>query len=250
MSEDSGGHAAEEMRRLAARARELELVEPEVEELETHWRKITAAERLADLRRFIGGGKLLEIGCSTGELLAAVPASFRVTGVEADEAASSVARSRDLDCLSGTLFDAEFRDQEFDVVVMYHVIEHLPSPRQTLRELNRILRPGGWLVVETPNIANPWVSVLGARWRQFIPDHLYFFSPETIRKLCGDSGFEIRKLRRVGKSMSVRLFVSRLGRYSKPLARALSVVSHQLHLNDRTLRLNLGDVMRLYAQKQ
>lgn len=238
------------MRRLAARARDLELVEPEVEERESLWREMTAAERLSDLRRFTSGGRLLEIGCSTGEMLAAARTSFQASGVEADEAAGSVARARGLDCFSGTLFEARFADQTFDVAAMYHVIEHLPSPRETLRELHRILRPGGWMVIETPNIATPWVRLLGPRWRQFIPDHIYFFSPATITRLCLETGFEVQELRSVGKAMSVRLFLSRLGRYHKPLARGLSTLSTHLRLGNRTVRLNLRDVIRLYARRQ
>lgn len=241
--------AADEMRRLAARARELALVEPQVEESEGRWREMTAAERLADLRRFATGGRLLEIGCSTGEMLAAAHSSFVVTGVEADAASSSTARACGLECVSGTLFDAGFPDEHFDVAALYHVIEHLPSPRHALDELHRILRPGGWLVIETPNIDTLWFRLLGARWRQFIPDHRFFFAPETLRRLLTRTGFETHELRTVGKAMSVRLFVSRLGRYHRPLARAAASLTQQFNINDCTLRLNLGDVMRVYAKR-
>jgi SAM-dependent methyltransferase len=235
---------------LAERARELNLVDPQVEEGEGRWREMTAGERLADLRRFITGGRLLEVGCSGGELLAAAGAFFLATGVEADAASSCLARARGLDCRSGTLFDARFPEESFDAAALYHVIEHLPSPRLGLGELRRVLRPGGWLVVETPNIATPWFRLLGPRWRQLIPDHRFFFTPETITRLCAKSGFEVCELRSVGKAMSVRLFLSRLGRYHRSLARALGVCCDRLNLSERTLRLNLGDVMRVYARRR
>jgi SAM-dependent methyltransferase len=241
--------AAGEMQRLAARARELALVEPEVEEREGRWRELTAAERLTDLRRFVRSGHLLEVGCATGEMLAAARSSFTVTGVEVDSASSAAARARGLGCFSGTLLDARFPAEHFDAAALYHVIEHFPSPRLTLGELRRIVRPGGWLVIETPNIATPWFRLLGARWRQFIPDHRYFFTPETITRLCAENGFEVRELRAVGKAMSLRLFISRLGRYSRTLAQAAGALSQRLNLDDRTLRLNLGDVMRVYARR-
>jgi hypothetical protein len=91
--------------------------------------------------------------------------------------------------------------------------------------------------------------LLNERWRQFIPDHLFFFTPKTISRLCAENGFTVGELNKVGKSMSVRLFISRLGRYHKPTARILTGVSNRLHLTDYTVRLNLGDVMRLYAQR-
>jgi len=104
-------------------------------------------------------------------------------------------------------------------------------------------------VIETPNIATPWFRLLGARWRQFIPDHRFFFTPETLRQMLTRTGFETCELRANGKVMSVRLFVSLLGRYHQRLARAAASLAHQFNLNDRTLRLNLGDVMRVYARR-
>ncbi|MGH9935223.1 MAG: class I SAM-dependent methyltransferase [Blastocatellia bacterium] len=237
------------MVRLAERARELALIDPDVEASERPWRELTARERLDDLKRFVTQGRFLEIGCSTGEMLAAASSSFIAMGVEADERTSRVARARGLDVFSGTLHDARFPDGHFDAAAMYHVIEHVPSPREELRELRRIIKPGGWLVIETPNVATAWYWLLGARWRQFIPDHLFFFTPRTGARLCESGGFEIRELRGAGKAMSLRLFINRLGRYHRPSANLLEALSDRLNLSDLTIRLNLGDVMRLYARK-
>jgi SAM-dependent methyltransferase len=247
--EESAAVAAE-MLRLAERAQELALVEREVEMGERPWRKLTARERLDDLRRFArGGGRLLEIGSATGEMLEAASEIFTATGLEPDLAHCRVAQARGLDSRHTTLADARFPETHFDVAASYHVIEHVPSPRSELRELHRILKPGGWLAMETPNIANVWYRLLGARWRQFIPDHIYFFTPQTLRRLCEQSGFEVVELRSVGKAMSIRLFLNRLGRLHKPTARGLEALSDTLGLGDRTLRLKLGDVMRVYAKR-
>jgi SAM-dependent methyltransferase len=246
----NGSQIAAEMIRLSERARELSLVEPQVEQSEQPWRKLMARERLDDLRRFVAKGRLLEVGCSTGEMLAVAQASFAAFGVEADEASSHIAATRGLNCCHGTLAEARFPDGHFDVAAMYHVIEHFPSPRVELGELRRVIAPGGWLVIETPNIETLWFRLLGARWRQLIPDHVFFFTPATLTRLCEENGFEIRELRSVGKAMSARLFISRIGRYHSPTARMLATVSRRLNLDDRTLRLNFGDVMRLYARRK
>src|SRR2546428_3477003 len=74
---------ASEMVRLAERARELALISPEVEASERPWRELAARERLDDLKRFVTKGRFLEIGCSTGEMLAAASSSFTAMGVEA-----------------------------------------------------------------------------------------------------------------------------------------------------------------------
>jgi SAM-dependent methyltransferase len=246
----SSRETAAEMLRLAGRASDLALVEPQVEMGERPWRELMAAERINDLKRLVTGGRLLEIGSSTGEMLAAAAPAFTATGVEADSRLSLIARQRGLDCFNGTLADARFPDRHFDVVALYHVIEHFRSPRAEVREMHRILKPGGMLVMETPNIATIWYHLLGARWRQFIPDHIFFFTPNTITRLCEENGFQVSELRNVGKAMSVRLFISRLGRYHRPTARLLTTISRRLSLDHRTLRLNLGDVMRLYARRR
>jgi 2-polyprenyl-3-methyl-5-hydroxy-6-metoxy-1,4-benzoquinol methylase len=238
-----------EMARLAERAGELELVDPDVEASERPWRELTARERLGDLKRFGAEGRLLEIGCSTGELLDAARSSFTVAGVEADERTSRAARMRGLEVFNGALCDAGFPEGHFDVAAMYHVIEHVPSPRREVRELRRIIKPGGWLILETPNISTVWYRLLGARWRQFIPDHIFFFTPQTLTRLCENGGFEVRELRSVGKAMSLRLFINRLGRYQRRPAKLLEAVSDHLNLSDLTIRLKLGDVMRLYARR-
>ncbi|HEU0176447.1 MAG TPA: class I SAM-dependent methyltransferase [Blastocatellia bacterium] len=240
---------ASEMVRLAERARALNLIDPEVEASERPWRELTARERLGDLKRFVTAGRFIEIGCSTSELLDAASSSFKVVGVEADERTSRAAATRGLDVFNGTLCDARFPDGHFDAAAMYHVIEHVPSPRLELRELRRIIKPGGWLILETPNIATVWYRLLRARWRQFIPDHIYFFTPRTITRLCESGGFEVRELRSVGKAMSLRLFINRLGRYHSSSANLLESVSDRLSLSDLTIRIKLGDVMRLYARR-
>lgn len=249
-SRTSSEQVTTDMARLAERARELALVEPEVEQSEQPWRELMARERLDDLKRFVTGGRLLEIGCSTGEMLLSASDSFEVFGVEADAISSRTAASRGLECFNGALTDAQFPGEHFSAAALYHVIEHFHSPRTELRELHRVIKPGGWLAIETPNIANIWFRLLGARWRQIIPDHLYFFTPQTMTRLCASAGFEVRELRNVGKAMSARLLISRIGRYNQPLARTLSYISRALGFDDRTLRLNFGDVMRLYAQRK
>ena len=186
--------ATSQMERLSERALELDLVDPSVEERERPWRELAARERVDDLLRFVSSGRLLEVGCSTGEFLIASRKHFTSTGIEADGGSSSVARSRGLDCLTGSLLEAHLEGGAFDVVALYHTIEHLPSPKSALGEAHRLLRQGGWLVIETPDIGSLWFGLLGARWRQFIPDHRYFFTHETIRKLCSDAGFEVRNM--------------------------------------------------------
>ncbi len=249
---ESAPVAAAEMKRLSKRAQELCLVNPFVEENEDKWRAITAAERYQDLLRAtsLSSGRLLEIGCATGDFLYAAHASFQVTGVEADEAACAMTQARGFDCFNGTIFAAKFPAESFDIVTLYHVIEHVPSPIRVLQEIHRVLRPNGFVIIETPNIDTIWYRLLRARWRQFIPDHKFFFTPATLERSCAQNSFAIVERRSVGKAMSLRLFFDRLGRYHRPSGLLLAKLVAKLGWQERTLQLNLGDVMRLYARRK
>lgn len=249
---ESAPAAAAEMKRLSERAQELCLVNPFVEENENKWRAITAAERYQDLLRAtaLSSGHLLEIGCAMGDFLHAAHASFQVTGVEADEAACALTQARGFDCFHGTIFAANFPAESFDVVTLYHVIEHVPSPTRVLQEIRRVLRPNGFVVIETPNIETIWYRLLRERWRQFIPDHKFFFTPATLERSCTETGFVISERHSVGKAMSLRLFFDRLGRYHRPSGTFLARLIAKLGWQEKTLQLNLGDVMRLYARRK
>jgi len=262
----AGAALGEEMGRLSRRAQELALVEPGVEERELPWRQQMATERLDDLLNALARlapetlegetgevrsrAWLLEVGSSTGEFLRAAQAKFAVQGIEADAAAASVAQSRGLPCFRGSIADAGLPPGSFDLAVLYHVFEHFRDPRGELRQLWRLVRPGGALVLETPDVETIWFRLLGERWRQIIPDHLFFFSAATLDRLLREEGWTVLSCRHVGKSMSVRLFISRIGRNYPRTAQLLVRLAKILRVEDRTLRLNLGDVIRVYARRE
>ncbi len=211
---------------------------------------MVSRERLQDVLRFKPAGRLLEIGCAEGEFLSVASSEgFQSIGLETDPGSTEAGRSRGLDVQTGSLSDAGFLPAQFDVVVMYHVIEHLDSPRRTLMEISRVLRPGGLLALETPNVDTFWFRLLGERWRQLIPDHYFFFSPETIARLLDQCGFRVLEIHRVGKSMSLRLFLDRLRRMNRPVGQAAMAVARMTRIENFTVRMNLGDVMRVHARR-
>lgn len=235
--------------RLAHRVRHLGLFDSATEEAEAPWRRAIAAERLRDIQACQPDGWLLEIGSADGAFLSlALSAGYRAIGLEADPHTSALGRSRGLDIRTGTLSDVRFLDDQFDVVALYHVIEHLGAPRHVLSEVGRILRSGGLLAVETPNVDTLWLELLGPRWRQFIPDHYFFFSPRTISRLLDDTGFDVLRIARVGKPMSLRLFLNRLGRFHRGVGQVALTLARLTRMENFTLRLNLGDVMRVHAR--
>ncbi len=140
------------------------------------------------------GGRLLDVGCASGTLLwLAREKGFAVTGVEIARGAAEFARSvLALDVFIGQLEEANFPDRRFDVVTMFHSLEHLPEPRRTLREAGRVLRDDGVLIVVVPNLAGWSAAREGARWRWLQPqNHYSHFTPDTLARMAALERFHV-----------------------------------------------------------
>jgi len=142
-------------------------------------------------------GSLLDVGCGGGELLrAAVARGWRAAGAEPMAQAADVARSRApaADIRTGLSSHVGFEEGSFDVVCAFHVLEHMPDTRAFLRELASFARPGGLVVVETPNYASRLRRVRGERWLHLRPlEHLVHFTPRTMH--VAFSGARLEPLR-------------------------------------------------------
>ena len=113
-------------------------------------------------------------------------------GVEPSEWAAEYARTElGVDVQTGTLESVRFPDAAFDVVTLWEVVEHLPDPRVTLREVRRILRPEGQLILSTPDAGSLAARVSGKRWLGWrkVPEHLFFFDRSTLDRLLVQEGF-------------------------------------------------------------
>jgi len=137
-----------------------------------------------------GKPKVLDVGCATGALLGFLEGkNWQVTGVEISPSAEYAREKRRLDVRSVTVEDCGFPDASFDVVLASHLIEHLNRPREFIREIGRILSPGGYFLLTTPNIDGFQSRLFGSRWRAAIFDHLYLFSVRTLKAMLKAEGF-------------------------------------------------------------
>jgi len=141
--------------------------------------------------------RLLEIGCASGLYLkAAQRLGWDVYGVEVSEFASKFARENlSLNVKTGKFEESDFPDEPFDFIVMIMLLEHLEDPKQVLTKINRLLKPGGKVFINTPNKHCLESIIFGKKWHEiFFPYHLCIFSPSTIRLLAKITGFEIEGL--------------------------------------------------------
>ena len=153
------------------------------------------------------GGKLLDVGFGSGERLEKMRGlGWTVSGIDFDEKAVENAKARGLDVSCGTIPGIWFPPETFDVVIMNHVIEHVPDPIELLKECNRILKPGGKVVLTTPNSSCWGHKFFKKYWRGLEPPrHLHVFGPSSIEQTLLRAGFGVVLVRTLASTYIWRL---------------------------------------------
>ncbi|MFH0851665.1 MAG: methyltransferase domain-containing protein [Candidatus Peregrinibacteria bacterium] len=151
--------------------------------------------RVALISRVIPLDRTCDIGCGEGAFLAALRERdfSSPMGVEPNAACVSFGQRIGLNVLQGTLEDCPriFSAFQPNVVTLFHVVEHLVDPFEALKMLRRSLRPGSFLVIETPNIRSYSARRWGDRWRFIYHQHLSYFTPSTLRLSLQQAGFTV-----------------------------------------------------------
>lgn len=192
------------------------------------------------------GGKLLDIGCATGKILeVARENGWNARGVEISAWAAEGARRKGFEVHTGTLEEAHLPEASMDVITMFDVIEHIPDPRKTLHEVHRLLRPGGTLVVQTPN-ANGFGARFLYRSRSMIVQpgaHLILFSPSGLRRMLEQQGFLVDRLRTGSLSSSFRSYVlTAMRRSGKKILKAMNYRVAGLDLSRKIKRKEVTEL--------
>lgn len=153
------------------------------------------------LPRASSGRRLLDVGAGNGAfLLQARSAGWEVVGIEPDSAAVEAARLAGLDVRPGGIQCLANEPESVDVITINHVIEHVHDPRAVLSEAFRLLRSGGVLYLDTPNVDSYGHRRFGCHWRGLEPPrHLVLFSWNSLERLLGEVGFgDVKRLPRPG----------------------------------------------------
>ncbi len=203
------------------------------------WRK-----RLKELLKYKQSGHLLDVGFGSGTFLRlAKESGFEVSGTEISEYACLYARETyGIEVFKGDLKDARFPSARFDVVTLWHALEHLPDPMSTLKEIHRILKKDGLLVVAVPNLNNIITRILyflakGKRLKLFSINakelHLWHFSPRSLSRLLKEAGYGI-----IDKKLDLAQI-----ELPKKIVDLLTLLVHSF------TRQNYGEAFKIYAIK-
>jgi SAM-dependent methyltransferase len=161
-------------------------------------RERTFASSLARIERLTGGpATLLDIGTAAGGFLAAAKRrGWRAEGCEPNRwLAAWGSRQYGVRIRPGSVFEQNYEPEQFDVITLWDVIEHTTDPKATLERCRTLLKPGGVLIVNYPDIGSWIARALGRRWLFLTSVHLHYFDRTTIRRLLETTGFEVAEVR-------------------------------------------------------
>lgn len=151
----------------------------------------TAESQVRLIQKHATGTRLLDIGCAQGFFLySASKAGYMVKGVELSEDAAEYGKKEfGLDIEVKPFEELRFPEDHFDVVTLWQTLEHVAHPLVILREVHRILKPGGLVAVSTPNIDGVPARILGKKWWDIKRLHVNQFSTSTLADVMRNSGF-------------------------------------------------------------
>jgi SAM-dependent methyltransferase len=166
--------------------------------LEEQYRRLLIRDHVAFVERALRdiGGPVLDVGCGGGLFLGVLQErGAHVVGLDNSEEAARAAQEQNrVTVLLGDLLRAPLAQASCGVVTMFHVVEHLRDPAGFLNATRELLRPGGRLVVQVPNLDCWQYRALGKRWNGVdVPRHLTDFRARDLERLLGKCGFRVRR---------------------------------------------------------
>lgn len=159
-------------------------------------RQITLAQKMRLINGLNSKGSVLDIGCGTGEFLRVSKAAGRnTTGIEPSEKAREFAKAN----YGLTVFpENELKsipNGSQSIITMWHVLEHVSNLNERVKELKRLLEPGGYLIVAVPNCASLDAKKYKEHWAAYdVPRHLYHFRPKDIKALFSKHGMKVTRV--------------------------------------------------------
>ena len=197
-----------------------------LKKLESVYRKLALRDHIAFISKAAGNRSVdvLDVGCGSGTLLGLLKhRGFRVTGLDFSAEAAAIAKAENgVDVAVGSLEEAHFPAESFDVVTLFHVMEHVTNPRLVLAEVSRVLKPNGVAILQVPNIESWQFKIFGARWYGLdIPRHVIDYSRNSMVKLLANSGFTVKRIRHFNLRDNAPALVSSVFPSLDPVSRSV-----------------------------
>ena len=215
-------------------------------------RRRSADSILKYLAKINKKGRLLDVGCATGFLLdQARKQGWEVYGVELSAWAVDYAKNKLQlpNIIQGSLKDANYPANFFDVVVLKDVIEHLTDPKETLEQIRHILKPSGIMCCNTPDIDSLASKILGAKWWGIKQSHLFYFNRNNLSALLEATGFLPVKIRSHARTFTINYWIYNLIGFKPGFGFIRSWLDKKPSWANQLLCIDLGDQVEIFARK-
>lgn len=142
-------------------------------------------------------GNLLDVGCGTGDFLkTCLNDNWIITGIEPNEQAREIANTKTNNLVYKSEYLHRLEKESFDVITLWHVLEHLPNLEEHIQLFNSLLKPNGKLIIAVPNFNSFDAKYYNSFWAAFdVPRHLWHFSQDSIQTLFSNFNFNLFKTR-------------------------------------------------------
>ena len=190
-------------------------------------------------------GRLLDIGTGGGSFpFVASRRGWQADGCEPNRWLCEWAlKNYGLPIRPGTVFEQHYPPASYDVVTLWDVLEHTPDPKTEICEAHRLLKTGGLLVVNYPDIGSWIARLMGRSWVFLLDVHLYYFTRVTIRKLLEDAGFDVVVIRPHFQRLALGYVLQRATPYVGWPARFGSRLSTTVGLGQRQIPYWMGQTL-------
>lgn len=201
---------------------------------QTEERRLTFERCLNLVEKYSKPGRILDIGCASGVFLdVARKNGWEVFGVEPCKWLVDYGNTNfGLNIVKGTLKEASLPSNSFDVITMWDVLEHTSDPTEELKEVNRLLKNGGLLIVNFPNIGDILARIAGKKWWFLLSVHIYYFTPKTLREMLKKTGFEPFKKKLHLQVLTLGYLSNMIRLYSKPISKIMNFFVKRLGLQN------------------
>ncbi|MDN4165591.1 class I SAM-dependent methyltransferase [Cytophagales bacterium LB-30] len=157
-------------------------------------RGITLYRKYRLISKLVAKGKILDIGCGTGDFLTQFKdRNWEVRGVEKSTKSRAIAIEKNGNIISEDL--SQIEDQGYDVITLWHVLEHIHTLNETLTRIRKLVKKDGYIVIAVPNEASFDAKHYGEHWAAYdVPRHLYHFNQKTLKEIAKKNKLKVKKI--------------------------------------------------------
>lgn len=199
-------------------------------------------------------GLMLDIGAACGFLLEVAKANgWHARGLEISEDMANYGRAQfGHDIIIGNLSEVDFKEGSFDLITIWDTIEHSRNPTEDIGVISRLLKPGGFLSLITPDSGSLHAQLAGGKWVEYLrpQEHIYFFSFKILKAMLDKVGFDVKLRTTVGKFVSWHFALNRLSCYWPKIIAVITVFMKMVGLYHDICYIDPKDKMFVIAQKR